>query len=411
VTITAAAAGYEVSSFHCFNAENLTIFLVKPPPPAEGPFPPGPAGGRVHGNLLFGNGVGLGSPYWDLIPEPRTATERKRAYITTTMASPFNGTYPPIVIDYTFNIDTVAWPFVIDTWPQATALVAVVGLYDSALDPSGLGTTGFEPFAMGVARGLLVGPNEDIMNVDLVVSIPLDSAVRLELHDAPPLNTVGWIGPTYYQVRPYIDLGGEGVIAMNKHGLLTPGPDEPPPSVYTFPEGESSMVIGGLAPLTGALGDASYSFMVGAYSPIEANPFSVRVVRGITDTNAPVDISAFLGVPRPVDPWPGGVASDLGVEFAPEAPADATPSFNLHILGGPAGEAYWRAFTCGELNQVVFPDLSVAGFAPIPPAVPVFWTVWSIHVPGSTIDTFTYRHLSALYWSAYAADAWSVQFP
>ena len=95
VTVTAAAPTYQTTVFAGFDAQDITIFLSRSPTPQPGPLPPGRDNGRIHGHVLFGETLGIGSPHWDLVPEPRTPTEVKRLYVTTTAASPFSSTYPP----------------------------------------------------------------------------------------------------------------------------------------------------------------------------------------------------------------------------------------------------------------------------------------------------------------------------
>jgi len=365
------------------------------------------------GHVLFGDATGLGSPHWNLVPEPRTPTEVKRVYVTTTAPSIFSSSLGPTgPIDYEgFNPDKTAWQFEVFARPRALAVVAIAGLYDPANDPSGLGVTGFEPFAMGVARGILVGPGENVTGIDIVVNIPLDTAVQVDLDKPPARGTPGFAGPLYYTVRPFIDLGGEGVIALNKNALPVPPLPEERPGVYTVADDEESILIGSMAPLTGNVADASYSFIVGAYSLNNSNPFSVRIARGYNDVSLPVTVDDFLGVPRMIDPLPSGVASGPQFEFGAEGPADGKATFHAHIFRSAIGEPLLRVFAEGDIFQNPIPDVTFGGLPPFPALEDVSWTVWSITVPGATFDDFTYRFLSSQTWSAYAVDASFVQFP
>jgi len=414
ISVLAAATDYESSMFVEFDARDISIFLYKPPEPQPGPIPPGPQIGHIHGNVLFGEAVGIGSPTWDLVPEPRTSTERKRIYVTTTAPNMFSTSYAPThAIDYQgFDPDVTAWEFDVWSRPSAVAVVAIAGLYDSAEDPSGNGVTGFEPFAMGVTRGILVGPGEDVWNVDVVVDLPLDTALGVGLDRPPALGTLGWAGPDHIELRPFVDLGGEGAIAMNKNGLPIPPVPEARPNIYPFPPGVTDLVLGGMAPLVGDLADASYGFIAGAYSPGGTNPFSVRIARGYDDVSLPLTIDDFLPMPRPVDPRPNQTATGMHIVTAPEGPPVGEATFHLHYLEGDDGTAYWRIFARGDVWDIDIPDLTGEGF-PSLPASPnqMVWTFWSIQVPGTDFDHFTYSFTRALYWSAYAADAYYVRFP
>ena len=413
LTVTAAAEGYETAMFVEFDAQNISIFLRKPPEPFNGPPPPAAQTGHIYGHVLFGDATSLGSPHWDLVPEPRTPTERKRLYVTTTSRNMFGTPYAPTrFIDYEYNPDVIAWEF--DVWvrPSATALVAIAGLYDPERDPSGIGATGFEPFAMGVTRGILVGPGETVIGTDVVVNVPLDSALHVRLEQPPALNSPGWLGPQYYKIRPFIDMGGEGVILMNKNGMLTPPAPEDRPNHYRFESGADSILLGGMAPLSGPVSDSTYGFIVGAYTETDTNPYSSRIVRGYSEMSASLSIGDFIGTPRQIDPAPDSMGSRVGLSYQHEGPAVGTPTFNLHLLTSTEGVRLARILTRGDILEVEIPDLTDFGLPPLPTEEDVSWTLWSARLTGGvTFDEFTYRQLSALYWDAYAVDSNWVQFP
>lgn len=409
--VTAWAAEHEVASFHCFDAANLTIWLRSPlPPPQSGPPPIGTDGARIAGHVMFGDSVGLGSPYWNLVPEPRTPTEKKRIYVTTAATALGGQPAPPVApIDYEFDPARLAWPFEVSARAGALSVVAIAGLYDPARDPTGRGVQGFEPFAMGVARGVLVGPGEDKTGVDIVVNVPLDGAMRVALRDPPALDTPGWRGPNKYMLRAGVDLGGEGLIHFGRHGLL-PDTGQLYPGEVEFPDGATALTLTDLPALALALAEGAYAMQVGAYTDTGGSPYSVRIVRGIHDTSQPVVVGDFLPVPRAGNPGPSGLANARAIHLMSEPPATGTPTFRLHMLSGPMGEPIWRGITCGELTDVELPDLSSIGVSWPPPFEWVTWVSWAIKT-SAPYNQFTYRWLGSTYWNAYASDAWNVQFP
>ncbi len=413
VTVSATHEGFEVATFACFDAQNVTIWLrspFPPPNPNPGPGSAGPADGEIHGHVMFGDATGLGTPVWDLIPEPRTATEKKRIYVTTSAATMFSTPRPPLApIDYEFDPDRVAWEFSVSSRPGAFAVVALAGLYDSALDPAGDGVHGFEAYALGVTRGVLVGPGESVTDVDVIVNIPLDGAAHISLDDPPPLNTPGWTGPNGYQVKSVVDLGGDGAIIFGNHGLPYVS-DLPPPGTENFPDGETELVLDRAPPRFGTIGDASYTFQVGAFSN-GYNPYSIRIARGIEALGA-VEIGDFLGVPRALDPPPNGVATERRVYFENEA-ISRPPTYHLHSLtSATTGDPVWRGITCGEMRDFDLPDLSSAGFPNWPPSgEQLVWTMYSVDVVGNDYNQFTYRWLGATYWDGYAADVVLATYP
>ncbi|HUH02882.1 MAG TPA: IPT/TIG domain-containing protein [Kofleriaceae bacterium] len=412
VTVTAAATDYESALFVEFDARDLTIFLRTPPMPNTGPLPPGPQIGRIFGHVVFGDAVAIGSSTWDLVPEPRRPGEIKRAYVTTTAPGPFSTSFAPNgFIDFSYDPQVTAWEF--DVWarPSALAVVAIAGLYDPSLDPSGQGVSGFQPFAMGMSRGILVGPGENVIGVDVVVNIPLDTSVEVGFDQPPLLGTPGWNGPTTYTIRPFLDFGGEGAVHMNKNGLPAPPAPELPPNIYDFPAGDTSILLSGLAPLVGDISDGSYGFIAGAYAPFGSNPYSVRIARGYTDVSSPLTIADFLPMQRPIDPAPGMVASRPHLELGLEGPSTGLATFSYHLLALPDGTQLWRIMGRGDVLDIELPDLTGEGFPPLPTLEDVQWTFWRVTLPGTSFDQFTYRHLSSNFWSAYAADAHLVQFP
>jgi hypothetical protein len=409
VTVWATAPEFEVASFHCFDATNVTIWLRSPlPPPSTGPPGSGPVDGTIRGHVVFGNATGQGSPFWHLVPAPRTPTEVKRIYVTTSSSTIFSTPRPPVEpIDYVYDPAVSAWPFEVRSRPGAFAVVALAGLYDPARDPEGTGVAGFEPFALGVRRGVLVGPGEEVEPIDVVVDIPLDAAARITLDDPPPLDTPGWIGPIDYTVKASVDLGGDGAIAFGKHGLPQIA-TEPAPGTTIFADGALEALLVDAPPRYGALGSASYTFQVAATTG-GADPFSIRILRGVAALGA-IEVGDFLGTPRPTDPTPDGTASGRAVHFVPEGP-QRPPTFHLHMLAGSDGRPVWRGVTCGAAYDVAFPDLSPFGLpAWPPPAEQLTWTLYSIDAVGA-YDDWTYRWLGANYWDAYAADANYVFFP
>ncbi len=406
IRTTAAAEGYETGSFVDYDARDITIMLRQPPTPAPpGTLPPAPQSAHILGHVVFGDSTGIGSPVWNLVPEPRHDSEIKRIYVTTTARSIFSSPFGGTSIDYgTYDPNKTAWEFDIIARPSATAVVATAGLLNTE-------TKEFEPFAMGVARGVLAGPGEDVVGVDVVVNIPLDSALLVNLDNPPSLNTPGWEGPIEYTIRPFIDLGGEGSIVMNTHG----SPAQPPPALrpgtFRFADGDQSILLPAMAPLTGNLADASYSFIVGAYSEGGNSPYSVRIERGVTGVHTPITIGDFLGTPRPLDPGPNEVATGLEVELENEAPARGESTFHMHSFTDDEGTQLLRMFSRGSTLRAPIPNLVGKDVPVFPTDRDVSWTFYSIQIPELSFDDFNYRHLRASYWSAYAADSYFVRFP
>src|SRR5262249_1178506 len=158
----------------------------------------------------FGGTTGIGTTQWDLVPDPRTPTEIKRAYVFTTSPNIFTGTADPGpggTVDYVAG--QISWHFEIPARSSALAVVAVAGLYGPNVDPDGDGPLPkgkFTPFALGVVRNLLIGPGEVLANLSIPVDIPLDSAMRVDLAHAPTIapKVAPWLGPTEYRLNAVV---------------------------------------------------------------------------------------------------------------------------------------------------------------------------------------------------------------
>lgn len=405
ISVTTSKEGYSRSSFVSFDARSVTIFLDPLPIPAVGPFPPGRQGGGVFGTIVFGDATTLGSPKWRLVPEPRTPTEHKRAIVVPTVRSPFAlmpDPEPTAIIDYVDD-GTTAWSFGYSARPVAQAAVAIAGLYDTAIDPDGDGPLPpgrFEPFAMGVARNLIVGPGELVEGVTIVVDTPLDTAIAIDLDGLPPLNTPGQFGPVEAIVDVMIDLGGEGLIAL-------------PGASVTVPSGGTRALLSRMPALRSHVADGAYVAIAGAYAPAYGVPLSLRVLRGIRDVRTPIRIGDFLGTPRAVDPVNGGVASGPWLVTQPEG-GTAIPSFTLHVLQGLDGTPLWTIVARGDQTTVPLDDLTGVGANILSlPDDQVFWVVTSATVPGLDFDNWSYSDLSLARWSAWATDTFisAIPFP
>jgi hypothetical protein len=405
-TITAGHKKYESGAFVGFDAQNATMFLspLPPdptdPPPDTGPFPPGKSPGTVSGDIVFGGTTGIGSDTsWDLVPDPTQPGEVKRTYVFTTARDIFSTSADPGpggTVDYAPGQD--AWHYSIPVRPSAFALVAVAGLYNPNVDPDGAGPLPkgvFVPYAMGVLRNLVAGSGEIMANVAIPINIPLDTAIIVKLDGTPEIGATGVPGPDQYQVAALIDLGGEGVIRL-------------PGGRATFRD-KPKAILTGMAPIAGAISDASYTFVAGAYTSVKLAPYSVRIVRGVRDLSTPVVIDGFLGVPRAVDPPADGTSTMHHLVLRADGGTTA-PTFYYHRVQTTEGIPVFRVLARGDRLEVPLYDLTALGLPPLTNK-PLFWSVTAVTIPGETFDTFSYDKLNANLWAAYASDSYGIAFP
>jgi len=387
---------FETTTIVAFDASAVTILLTPVPPPQPGPPPPGRRGGFIEGELLFEHRGEFGPYEWEIIPEPLPPDEVKVAYVYTSQSSIWTDRLDTGADGTVYDTEEFrglnGYQFRIYSRPSAVAVYALAGILNTA-------TEEFQPYVLGVARGVVVGPDETVSGVQVYMTRQLSANLSVVLEDAPEADVSGT--PNRYVVEAYINLGAEGVIGRPDTTLRNDSGRRP----FWFP---------GWAELTGNLSDASYTFVSGAWtvrpgSDEESNPWSVVVTQGVTDLESDIVVDGFIGVPRAVTPEPGGVMTGNHMEWSEEG---ATPAFSIAQLSLPGGLMpipYWFVVLRGGLTAYDLPDLSaLAGMAEHPTS-DVVWEVWSFGVDGFDFDTWSYRYLSNRYWSAYAVDGWYIR--
>jgi hypothetical protein len=197
-------------------------------------------------------------------------------------------------------------------------------------------------------------------------------------------------------VTALIDLGGEGVIRLpTAHATFTNKPE---------------VMLTSMAPIGGAVSDASYSFVIGTYTASTFQPYSARIVRGVRDVSAPVVIDGFIGVPRAADPPNGGTSTThhLLLDFDG---GSATPTYLYERLSTvEEGDPVYRILARGDRRDVPLYDFTSLGLPPLT-TKPLNWAVTAVSIPGGTFDTFNYGQLNTNRYGAYAADTFKVTFP
>jgi len=232
--------------------------------------------------------------------------------------------------------------------------------------------------------------------MSIPIDTPLDTAILVRLADAPRIGVAGTDGPDQYQLTALIDLGGEGVIRL--------------PTAHAVFSDEPRVMLTSMAPIGGAVSDASYSFVVGTYTARTFAPYSVRIVRGVRDVSAPVVIGGFLGVPRAADPPSGGQSSThhLVLDFDG---GSATPTFLYERLStADEGDPVFRILARGDRRAVPLYDFTSLGL-PALTTKQLNWAVTLVSIPGGSFDSFDYGQLNSNRWGAYAADTFKVTFP
>jgi hypothetical protein len=380
ISVSAGKEEFETGSLIDFDARDVTIFLYPFIPPTPGPMGPGTRLGLVQGYVLFGGLSGIGSPQWKVVPEPKTG-QIKRTYVYLANDSIRYG--PPsadmqAIIDFT-DSGATAWAFSKYVRPGSVTVWALAGLYNQSDDS-------FEPYALGLNRGVVVGPGETV-NLDVIVNTPLTEKVDLKLKDLPPeVNR--------HRIRLGIDLGADGVLLLPPHEVSGDGVSES----YTF---------GSLPAFTGpGLLDATFSLeLMLDTSTSTMLPLVQAIERNVLPKNGEIEIGNFVGVPKQISPTAFGTLQGNTLRWTSNG---ATPSLAVTRILASDQTPIWRIISDGSVTEVNLPDPETLGL-PAWPTGPMIWQQWLVHLPQYTFDTYTYSHLSSTYWDRWSFNEFTFQ--
>ncbi|MCA9670706.1 MAG: IPT/TIG domain-containing protein [Myxococcales bacterium] len=385
VAVSASAEKYETTTVDQFDARDLTIFLTPIIPPQPGPLPPGQRLGLIEGFVVFGGSTGAGSTTWNIVPEPKPG-QKKRVYVYTTnslirFGAPFAAS--TATIDFDATQPATAWPYSMYSRLGSLAVYAIAGIYTDA-------TGKFEPYAMGIARGLTIAPG-DYVKVNVLINIPLTEKVTVEMPSVPSkMNR--------HRVRLAIDLGAEGFIVRDDTEIEGDGVP-------------ASLPIGRLPSFNKAgLGDAAYT--VDVLLDNAGSPTGLPIVRATERTVQPVAgkiiIDKLIGAPVQTKPSPGGPLQGNTIAWTYDG---ATPNLAVTVIQRPDETPVWRIISPGTQNIVKLPDPSTYGLIGWPTGTTLVWLQWLAHLPGYDYNTFNYSHTSSSYWDRWSFDQFSFKVP
>jgi hypothetical protein len=381
LSVTAGAPEHETASIVEFDARDVTLFLFPIIQPQPGPLPPGQRMGLVEGFVLFGGITGAGSTRWRIVPEPKEG-QVKRVYVYVTNPSIRHG--PPFAdasatIDFASG-DASAWPYSVYTRLGTMAIYAVAGLYNR-------NTAKFEPYAMGITRGLVLGPG-DRLERNILIDIPLTEKVTVKLQQPPQ-------GVNRHRMRLAIDLGADGVILRRDTERQADGV----PEVFAFGRLPSFNRQG--------LFDASYTADVlldNASSPAEL-PIARATEAAVQPVDGVILIDQFIGVPRQVKPLPRGVLQGNTLAWSFDG---GQPSLAVTLIQLADETPVWRVISPGEVTEVKLPDPESVGL-PAWPETALVWQQWLVRLPAYDYETFNYSHLNSRYWDRWSFDEFTFE--
>lgn len=401
-SVTASKNCFTTSTIQSFNARAATVYLRPLMLPECGM---GMGGGmpqrpllaaRLFGELVWEGSNEFAPNPWSNVPQPRMG-ERRVAFVYATRPDIF--TEDPaanVAMQFQATVtETIregyggrGYPFQFQARPAALAVYALAGIENTT-------TRRFQPYVMGVARGVLGAPGQSIEGIVVDMNIPLDHVTPVAV-DPFPQDRTGL--PNVFHGSAFIDLGGEGVIPMPQLSV-TRRVGAMATERYEFT---------GLPGFAGTLRDARLTVHARlASGPITgpqtfANtpaPCTGLVVSGITTPDQTVRVQNWLGIPDITAPMAGGqLPTDRNVRFDIAA---ASPDLLLLTLQWQASS--WNHYAPGADRVIQYPDLStVMGLSDVPRGEAMTLSLVGVRIPDFQFNRFTYATIGPAYWTAYS---------
>jgi hypothetical protein len=390
-TVTVAARCHSPVSFVDVPVDTVTVYLdpvITPICGSSGDLPL--VGGKpqhtgtIMGELVWDGGVEFQKAPWKNVPSPIGETERQAAYVFVagndpaqffTLPAQEEAVTPDAPGDFGYS-------FALSTLAGNRALYAIAGVEDRTVYP-----VKFTAYAMGVARGVPVLPNEITENVYLYMRSTLDQAITMDVTAPPP----GPKGPDRVKATVALMLGNDG------YAILPAGQKVP-----FLPLAQDLPFIG-VPELSGELFGSSYLSSARAVTgPSYQAPLSVIARVLTTSAGQIVPMTDFLGVPTLAapavnGPWDG---RHLATSFPePGPPVDVT----VYDVVAGNGFMHWLVAVPGGSHSIELPDISGYELAALPSG-PLVMTVIGGRIDGFDYGALRYRHLRTSGMSAYSLD-------
>jgi hypothetical protein len=398
VTVTIAKHCFQPITFVDVPVDRVTVYLTPVLSPLCGDpgDPPGGGGNPGRGSSVTGEIVWpldeeLKRNDWANIPAPQGENEKQVAYLFRLASRATDDFSLPSAVNAVTSTATgeLGFTFFFSTSPGNFTLYALAGLEDRSRNPPT-----FTPYAMGLTRGVAVGPSETKRDVLVSIDVPLDHAIVVDATGPTPTPR----GPDRIQAKVAIEVGNEGFALLPNGKLSSLLPKSTP---FSFV---------GIPPLTGTLTGGRYVATAAAVTG--ASGGMPRSVVGLFETvtdSEPIGVGAFLELPRLDSPlsstaWNGTL---LGLGREPGGPP---PDLTVIDISSGADLVTWRIVAPGAPDQIRVPDLRALGGDMGLVAGPI-----TVQVSMAGIDDFSYgalrnRQLEPRGWRAYAQDTFFASY-
>jgi hypothetical protein len=386
VTVTVTGHCHQPWTYVDVPVDTVTVYLnptlsaaCSGNPPSGGNYVPQDQG-EVDGELVWPGGIEFQRASWSSVPMPATSQQHQVAYVFAATGYALDSFYLPSEMNATTpqSGGQLGYAYTMTTSPGNQTLYAYAGIQDDSTSPPT-----FEPYVMGVGRGVPVQPNVKTVGVDIQMTTLLDRSLSM----APQMPPQGGRGPDRLVSSVAIDLGA-GAYAI-------------------LPQGSSTLLLPisgtvnfvGVPALDGMLAGARYDLTAeAATGPGQQNPISVVAYIETTDANDPVSVGGFFAIPSLVQPgitpWNG-----THVQMQASGPIDLA----LFEIGTGSGLVTWTIVSPGNLSFDL-PDISQVSGVDSLVRGRISTTFGIARMNNFAYGTLRTGQLSSSAWNAYAED-------
>lgn len=379
-TVTVYKEQFQAATVTSVGAENLTVFITRTGGgggnPSTGMPPPNPPPSVISGRV-----TGFKAP------RPLTNDEALEARVFVSQNSfyagpPFSG--PPSHNQEKWVITQDGAQYLVFTNAGLHATYAVMGITNKL-------TGVFQPYLMGVCRGITTSPDNPATNQDIVLDMHLDLTVPITIDS--PISISPGAGlppqPALNQVYAWLDLGAEGFI--------------PNPNNWGTGTASSSSVTGVGATLSfpnfPRLDGSNFVFLNLAVGATQT-PYSAYFRRQPGDMSQGVTIGPMLPVLELTQPSAAGFNGTLAWNIA----AGPVPQLHSVEIVKPTlfgNLTLWSVVLPGAEKQVVLPAPAVQQLRDEQAGEMLYVVVYSSLSPKFSYNQWTYDTLSGVSWSAF----------
>jgi hypothetical protein len=390
VTVTVVAKCHQPFTYVDVPVDTVTAYLdpefdpsCAGDPMSTGGFPTTQLG-EVDGELVWPGNIEFQRGGWVNVPKASDAdpNERQAAYVFAASGSPFSTFALPDAKQATTPMSggNLGYEFALSTYPGNQTIYALAGLEDRTVNPPR-----FEPYAMGIAKGVSIVPGAKTVGVDISMTTTFDRAMTTV--PQPPAPTPR--GPDRLLSILTIAVGDSSYVVLPQ-GTVT----------SLLPVGGAVSFVGAPA-LDSTLASARYDLSAAAVTgPGWSAPASVVTGIETTDANDPVTLGGFLAIPALVQPgstpWTG-----THVTLAASGPVDLA----YLRIGTGGGLVTWQIVAPGSDLSFDLPDLSQLAGVGTPLHGPMTTSFAVARLPAFDYGTLRLGQLSSAAWNAYAEDS------